>query len=1455
VTELEILHGVLNAPEMAGRAYFYFRDPAFSEGRGADYASEDEDARGKLARLKERIRGSAFPVAGFATPEEVADRITDDLWRLIDAEYPEDAVPDELERERRSHEAYAAERRRLYIGQEETVAALLARLEAASDEPGEEGSRTRTTLVTAESGTGKSALIANTLARYREAHPDHVVIEHYIGSTSEASDPMKVIRRVSEEIKRLVGAAREVEADPEKLVEQFVEWLAEASWWAGRRGVRFVLALDALDKLSERSDLRWLPKVTAPHVRIVASSLDGAAVEAMRKRQPGEVQARPFTPEVARNYIIETLARRGRRLPTREVDRIVSHPRATLPIYLKTLVEELSVYGSHEGLPQRITECLAAQEPDDLFEVILARLEDDLGRDAVKKPLEAILLSPDGMLEAELADIAQAAPISSAWLRLALDEALHEAGGLIRFSHAYLSRAVFDRYLGGSDVSLRAHAKFARWWIARGSDRRSMAQADYHLWKSKDWEALVRLHVDPTTGIPLLRALDLHERVLSWTHAAEGMNAGDNVTEFVQSAFATRWADWKAALGDMVEEGASCLSDWSELFDRLSASGDVVLEVARSQLEMAKLVHEPADAEMRAQVGTAIHQLHLLHRRRNEVEEAGASAEELLQHSERAVAAEPSRLNRSSYAIALQVRAEMHELHEDADRAFELLSESERIRRELVEEEPTVESRRHHMESLRILSKLALTRSDSETAERLAADALALARALYEEDAAEERHRELTLALVALGDAALSSDNRDLAESCYVEAAKRRQAIVERARIPRNLRELSVSIDRVAMLYEQQEDFKEAERLFALGLEIAREVNAMTGDAESAHDIAVSLSCLGHVAEAQDEPARALANFAEATRVMEQLVNSGDTVPPVWFREHGTWLWKAVSLAIAVGDFSAGFELSHEYRDVVCAGTLQELDPAVLASRLSCACKLFRCQYELRHASAAETAEFIERSVEGLSEWLQAPARPWPALGLVAAVRQCCAEALGLIASFAESRGDAEAAGYAREHAERFSSAATLDRAALEARERLEMFEDMLQINLSMGIDEDPRTLDSFLRIALQLVELEERRGDLPAAASACSRALEMLEPVVAQQSELGAHPCQQQLLERGAAVAMRMRDFRSAIEHGSRAATVCRELLRASPDSAITLQLSRMLIVLSDAALGLSEPAAAVGYCEEAVSLRRQLVESTDTRAARMALAVASSRLAGAEHAAGRSTRARQRYDEVLAMLRAVGAADRGSPQERFDFTNVLEKTSEVARTLCDDVAARNYARQALAIRRELARSTDCPPDWRVACFRSQEIACECELAVGNVGEAWELAMACWQQAVATTDGNESFGAIEYRLGVFLHVLRCEIRMRERSRLAQVLQVATSHIEALLAAFADPLVDRVEHRLDSSTLSVCAKGMELVAGLRGLEGNRDAQFAALERANALRASAEQLKAEEDAATDEESSQ
>jgi hypothetical protein len=41
VTELEILHGVLNNPQMAGRAFFYFRDPAYAQAYDCDCRAEN----------------------------------------------------------------------------------------------------------------------------------------------------------------------------------------------------------------------------------------------------------------------------------------------------------------------------------------------------------------------------------------------------------------------------------------------------------------------------------------------------------------------------------------------------------------------------------------------------------------------------------------------------------------------------------------------------------------------------------------------------------------------------------------------------------------------------------------------------------------------------------------------------------------------------------------------------------------------------------------------------------------------------------------------------------------------------------------------------------------------------------------------------------------------------------------------------------------------------------------------------------------------------------------------------------------------------------------------------------------------------------------------------------------------------------------------------------------------
>ncbi len=52
VTELEMLHGVLNNLAMEDRAFFYFRDPAWSQKKGGAYLSEGSLDKEKLEALK-----------------------------------------------------------------------------------------------------------------------------------------------------------------------------------------------------------------------------------------------------------------------------------------------------------------------------------------------------------------------------------------------------------------------------------------------------------------------------------------------------------------------------------------------------------------------------------------------------------------------------------------------------------------------------------------------------------------------------------------------------------------------------------------------------------------------------------------------------------------------------------------------------------------------------------------------------------------------------------------------------------------------------------------------------------------------------------------------------------------------------------------------------------------------------------------------------------------------------------------------------------------------------------------------------------------------------------------------------------------------------------------------------------------------------------------------------------
>jgi len=490
VTELEILHGVLNNPAMKNRAFFYLRDPRWAEKRGGAYLGEGPTEKAKLAELKAQIRQSGFPVVeNYPNPEILAKRVQQDLWMLIDEAYPESEVPDALALDRRRHEAYAATRMGLYLGGEKYFEVLDRAMRAEPFIP---------VLVTGQSGGGKSALLANWVEIYRQAHPETGVIVHHLGSGADAADPVKMVVRLMQEIARITGDELKLESDPEKQLQQFPIRLAMAGAWAERTNREMLLILDGLDKVSDRKSLIWFPSILPAGIKVAASCLDGEILKAIQGRMGWEeLKVKPFSNEEQAAFIRQYLGRYRKSLTPEQYKVLQSFPLSGNPLFLLTVLEELRVFGVHEKLEERLRILLSpppsknrGEEPtvDDVFEHVVARLEKDLGQQAVQKALEAIWASRSGLYQEELLALAGLAPIQWAEIHNALDESLYESRGKINFGHDYLRKAVEDRYRLVGKRKLALHRRIASWFEEQAADARVAEELPWQ-WRQSERKA------------------------------------------------------------------------------------------------------------------------------------------------------------------------------------------------------------------------------------------------------------------------------------------------------------------------------------------------------------------------------------------------------------------------------------------------------------------------------------------------------------------------------------------------------------------------------------------------------------------------------------------------------------------------------------------------------------------------------------------------------------------------------------------------------------------------------------------------------------------------------------------------------------------------------------------------------------------------------------------------------
>jgi hypothetical protein len=536
VTELEILHGVLRNPQMAGYARFYLRDRAYAQAKkDPTWLAKGEEEHQRLQALKEQVRASGFPVVeGLPDPEAIASRIEADLWQLIDQQYPDVDQADALELEERQHASYRRSRLGVYLGGQVYIEKLERWIDTGQHK----------ILITGESGAGKSALIANWMEAHHQAYPEDFLYAHHLGCSNDASAirPMlaRLIETAKQQLPEVYSYSLQVPQDWWELVAKAAEALQSLGRWAKQNNHRWIWILDGLDRLNpdDQNALPWLPLAIPDGVLIVASALECPTKEILVNRKFNTLTIRPLQEREQRVLVKQYLGRYAKQLVAELRIKILSHPLAGSPLFLRVLLEELRQCGRYDTLAEQLDGYLTVVTIDDLYERVLERLEEDGNGENVRKVMTALWASKAGLSEEELLSIKGLASLEWVPIDLALKEAFGRNGNLLLIDHDYLRKAVENRYLTCQEDRQQAHSDIAQWFEYKDEwDVRKSEELPWQLLRAFNGDLLLDILSREQPMLSLLRLLDPGVVYQYWIQACCQSKNKRSIETAIQSIF------------------------------------------------------------------------------------------------------------------------------------------------------------------------------------------------------------------------------------------------------------------------------------------------------------------------------------------------------------------------------------------------------------------------------------------------------------------------------------------------------------------------------------------------------------------------------------------------------------------------------------------------------------------------------------------------------------------------------------------------------------------------------------------------------------------------------------------------------------------------------------------------------------------------------------------------------
>ena len=492
---------------------------------------------GSLETLKLTLQATGVPYRRFTDPEELGEQVFQDILAILDRDFPQKRQLTPLERERIEHEAYSRNRLQSYIADPEYYDTFVKHVE--SDGP--------PLIIRGRSGLGKSALMAYLAHEYQTRNPNAFVVQHFIGA-AEGSDPEDVMRQVMMEIKERYALADTIPTDDNTLREEFPVWLAKVSGKDERRIVddagrmkdeggasssgtpssfiphpssfaeKLVLFIDALNQLTGIApEMHWLPEFIPPNVRLIVSTTDDSLpLQQLRKRNWNELELQPLTEQQREAISRDFLKRYRKSLPPQDLHTLSADPKSSSPLFLRTVLEELRIFGHFQTLHEELFDYLTSADERELFQKVLARMERDHGEDAVRNVMTAIWASRHGLSESELMEITGKPRMELSELMIAMEYHLMTREGFHTFFHNYLREAIERRYVPDENAHKAAHAAMGEYFATREYGHRRRDEEPWQWQEAGRTDRLSQTLSDPEILLELTDQQHIYQYLAYW---------------------------------------------------------------------------------------------------------------------------------------------------------------------------------------------------------------------------------------------------------------------------------------------------------------------------------------------------------------------------------------------------------------------------------------------------------------------------------------------------------------------------------------------------------------------------------------------------------------------------------------------------------------------------------------------------------------------------------------------------------------------------------------------------------------------------------------------------------------------------------------------------------------------------------------------------------------------------